>query len=238
MSRPTNEMLMAYADGELEGEERALVEAAIAADPEVAGAVAQHRALRARLSGAFDDVLAEPVPARLVALLEAPVAPAAPVVDLASRRAPRRFGPPALLAMAASLVVGVFVGLFAPRGPEAPFDASGGALLARGALAEALDGRLAAEGVVSGVRIGLSFRDRSGTYCRTFSVEDRTALAGLACSQGAGWQVEVLAAGEAAGELRAASALPPAVLAAVESKMAGEPLGAAAEAAARESGWR
>ncbi len=242
MSRPANELLMAYADGELEGEERAAVEAAMAADPEVARAVAQHHALRARLSGSYDDVLAEPVPARLAALLEAPAtlaAPAAPVVDLASRRPPRRFGAPAFLAMAASLVVGVFVGLFALRGPQAPFETTGGALLARGALAEALDVRLAAEGAATGgVRLGLSFRDRQGGYCRTFSLEDDKALAGLACRQGTDWQVEVLTASGAAGELRAASTLPPAVLAAVEARMTGEPLDAAAEAAARQSGWR
>ena len=40
------------------------------------------------------------------------------------------------------------------------------------------------------------------------------------------------------GELRTASALPIAVLQAMDSAIEGEPLDAAAEAAAREAGWR
>lgn len=235
MIKPTNEMLMAFADGELEGPERAAVEAAMAADPEVARAVERHRALRARLAVAWDDVMAEPVPARLAATL---AAPAAPVVDLASRRAPRRFGPPVWLAAAASLVVGVSVGLFVLRGPQSPFGTEDGVLVAQGALAQALDHRLAAEGSTAGVRLGLSFRDRQGAYCRTFSLEDGVPLAGLACRGGEGWQLRVLAASEPAGELRTAAAMPQAVLSTVDAAIAGEPLDARAEAAARDAGWR
>jgi len=239
MIKPTNEMLMAFADGELEGPERAAVEAAMAADPEVARAVERHRALRARLAVAWDDVMAEPVPARLAAALAAPAAvPAAPVVDLSSRRAPRRFGPPVWLAAAASLVVGVSVGLFVLRGPQSPFGTEDGVLVAQGVLAQALDHRLAAEGATAGVRLGLSFRDRQGAYCRTFSLEDGVPLAGLACRGGEGWQLRVLAASEPAGELRTAAAMPQAVLTTVNAAIAGEPLDARAEAAARHAGWR
>lgn len=239
MTKPTNEMLMAFADGELEGPERTTVEAAMAADPELARAVERHRALRARLAGAWDDVLAEPVPAQLAAVLAAPATTAAaPVVDLASRRAPRRLAPPVWLAAAASLAVGVSVGLFVLRGGEEPFGTEGGVLVAQGALAQALDHRLAAEGMTAGVRLGLSYRDRQGTYCRTFSLEDGVPLAGLACRAGEGWQLRVLAASEPAGEVRTASAMPQAVLSTVDAAIAGEPLDAAAEAAARDAGWR
>ena len=61
------EKLMAYADGELTGAERSAVEAAIAADPVLAGKVAAHRSLRGALAGAFDPVLSEALPPGLVA---------------------------------------------------------------------------------------------------------------------------------------------------------------------------
>jgi hypothetical protein len=63
-----DEKLMAYADGQLDAAEREEVEAAIASNPEVARRVEQHRALRKKLSAAFDPVLLETVPDRLVAV--------------------------------------------------------------------------------------------------------------------------------------------------------------------------
>lgn len=69
------ELLMAYADGELSAPEhaadRARVEAAMRADPQVASRVEKHRALRAKLSASFDRVLDESVPDRLVAAVRA-----------------------------------------------------------------------------------------------------------------------------------------------------------------------
>jgi hypothetical protein len=67
----TEELLMAYADGELDGAEhaadRARIEAAMRADPDVAQRIESHRALRQQLSATFDRVLDEPVPDRLIA---------------------------------------------------------------------------------------------------------------------------------------------------------------------------
>ncbi len=65
----SDEMLMAYADGELDLVARAEIEAAMARDPEVARAVERHRATAAQIRGAYDGVLAEPVPRRLAALV-------------------------------------------------------------------------------------------------------------------------------------------------------------------------
>ncbi|HEU4625592.1 MAG TPA: hypothetical protein VFS52_12545 [Steroidobacteraceae bacterium] len=65
----TEELLMAYADGELAGPEHAAdrtrIEAALRADPQIARRIESHRALRRELSASFDRVLDEPVPARL-----------------------------------------------------------------------------------------------------------------------------------------------------------------------------
>jgi anti-sigma factor RsiW len=86
MSIP-DELLMAYADGELNdaehASERAKVEAAIKADADVGRRVEQHRALRARLSTSFDRVLDEPVPDRLIAAIRR--APAAAASDNQTR---------------------------------------------------------------------------------------------------------------------------------------------------------
>jgi anti-sigma factor RsiW len=63
----SDEDLMAYADGELDTKTRAQVEEAMAADPQIARRVAEHKALRHRLRSSYDKVLDEPVPDRLVA---------------------------------------------------------------------------------------------------------------------------------------------------------------------------
>jgi len=85
----SDEMLMAYADGELDLVSRAEIEAAMAADPDLRRAVERHRALAARVKSAYQGVLDEPLPAKLASLTAAPVA--APVVELAAdcRSGPR-----------------------------------------------------------------------------------------------------------------------------------------------------
>ena len=62
----SDEMLMAYADGELDATERAEVEAAMALDPDIARRVQEHQALRKQLGGTYDRVLLETVPDRLI----------------------------------------------------------------------------------------------------------------------------------------------------------------------------
>jgi len=67
----SDDVLMAYADGELDLRTRAQVEDAIAADPQIARRVAAHQALRGTLRAGFDKVLDEPVPDRLIAAARA-----------------------------------------------------------------------------------------------------------------------------------------------------------------------
>ena len=81
--RFSDEMLMAYADGELDLVARAEIEAAMAKDPAVARAVERHRALAGKIRTAYDGVLEEPVPAELAALVADPED--ARVVELAAR---------------------------------------------------------------------------------------------------------------------------------------------------------
>ncbi|MGH8130226.1 MAG: anti-sigma factor family protein [Steroidobacteraceae bacterium] len=243
--RFSDEMLMAYADGELDLVARAEIEAAMADDPAIAHAVERHRAFAARLRSAYSGVLEEPVPERLADLVKGPVA--APVVDLASMRAERaqahalmgRWQLPRWSALAASVAVGLFVGMLLMRGPSAPYEESAVGLVAREELDVALTSQLASAASDSHVRVGISFRDRGGAYCRTFHLQREAPLAGLACRSGDEWKLQVLAAAPAReGELRPAAAMPMAVLHAVDAAIEGDPLDAAAEAAARDAGWR
>ena len=240
----SDEILMAYADGELEPARRAEVEQAMRADPAVAAAVQRHRALRADVFAAFAGVLDEPVPERL-----RPHAAASPVrVDAlraaGARPLPARWSWPRWGGMAASLAVGVLVGALGWRGMHAGGAAPavaqmGGALVAQGALAQALSQQLASEqGQGAGVTLGVSFQARDGSYCRSFTMG---SSGGLACRSGGEWRVPVLAEGEAerGGTYRqAGSAMPAAVLDAIDQRIAGPALDAQAERKARERGWQ
>jgi len=220
-----DERLAAYVDGELAEADRAAFERELAADPGLQGEVARQRDLRRRLSAAFDPVLDEPAPLRLILAAQAANAPS------------RGWRAPQWAAMAACLALGVIVGRAAlpDRGPLAARD---GALVARGELAQALDQRLAAEG--GAVRVGISFRSNDGRYCRTFqSTADK--LAGVACREPQGWTARALAAWspQPQGAYRTAGSETPApVLAAVDDLIAGAPLDAAAERAARDGHWK
>mgnify|MGYP006142523903 FL=1 len=242
--KPGDERVMAYVDGELDAAGIAEVEAAMATDPAVYAAVSQARALRSQLRQAFAPMLEEPVPERLraVALGRGPAVAAAPAVAVAlpvPRR--RRWGLPEWAAMAASLVLGIAVSQLAPGRAAGPLVSDDGRLLAAGPLAVSLEARLGAE-TGEGLRIGLSFRDREGGYCRGFQLGDGQAVAGLACRASDGrWEVPVLVtipAAPAGGLRQASTPLPDAVLAEVDRRIAGEPLDAAGERAARDAGWR
>ena len=233
----SDETLMAYADGELDPQERAAIEEAMRNDPAIANAVANHRALRSDVAAAFAGILDEPVPARLQ-----PPAPA-PVLSLDAARAERTAAKarrawswPEWGALAAMLVVGVLAGKVLPGGAPA-IAGNGGQVVAQGELASALDRQVGGQG--SGkVKVGVSFAARDGDYCRTFVMG---TSAGLACRAGGQWKIPVLSetAPEAGGGYRqAGSALPAAVLDAVDERIAGKPLDAAGEEAARARGWQ
>lgn len=238
-----DEMLMAYADGELGPAERAAVEQAMGTDPGVAAAVARHRALRQDVFAAFAGVLDEPVPAKQ---LEAAGAGRVVKLDeLRERRAATTARAPRwswqqLGGMAAMLAVGVLVGSLGvgrlgDRGDLAVARGPAGELTASGRLDEALTHQLAGAGG-GDVRVGLSFLSKQGAYCRSFVLG---ATAGLACREGGKWQVPVLAhgAGQDTAYRQAGSELPQAVLDEVDARISGATLDAVAEREARERGW-
>jgi hypothetical protein len=236
----SDEMLMAFADGELDEPTMRQLEQAIQADPALAAAVARHRALRADVFAAFVPVLDEAIPARL-----AQAAGSAQVIDLASARPPKtapkpRWSWPEWGALAAMLMVGVAVGRLQLIGEPAMVAAvgTGGTLAAQGALAQALSQQLSGTTPNSATaRIGVSFIGRDGNYCRSFLLP---ASAGLACKHGEQWEIPVMAASEASTSAYrlAGSETPPAILEAIDQRMAGKALGAQEEQAARDHGWQ
>jgi hypothetical protein len=233
-----DETLMAYADGELDELLNAEITAAIERDPALAERVARHRALRAKVAGAFSTVLDQPVPERLLAAAKGPAR--AEVLQFPARSTPAqrvRWGVREWGAMAATLVLGVLLSWnFAPSGSL--IGARDGALVARGALASALDSQLAStQRADDAVQIGLTFKSKEGGYCRSFLVP-KAGTAGLACREGGEWRIPVTAAARLSGEsLRQATSPPAAVLAAVDERIAGEALNAAGEENARLGGW-
>jgi hypothetical protein len=242
---PSDETLMAYVDGELDQQARAEVEAAMRANPDIAARVARQQALRKRVHLAFAKVVDEAVPDRLVAAARGSATPVreSNVIPL-KRKSSRQWSWPEWTSMAASLGAGAILSFLILRHSEVePITSRSGQLFANGALAQALSNQLASTQGRASVQIGVSFRDKSGDYCRTFSLSSVGALAGLACRNGDGWRVDVLARAQSGasstdGRYRpAASSIPRPVLQSVEDRIAGDPLDAQAEAAAKTAGW-
>lgn len=239
-----DETLMAYADGELDESRTAEIAAALARDPVLARRVEDHRALRAKVGDAFAALLDQPVPERLAATVRraVPAPERGEILKFPARtaRAPgaswqaRHWG-----AMAASLLLGGVISwaVFNPADPML-MPGRNGALVAEGALARALDEQLAShQGGGEPVLIGLTFRSREGSICRSFALR-QAGTAGLACRIGGEWRIPVTAGQEGSPDgLRQAAAPPPPVLQAIEARISGEALDAAAEASARSRGW-
>jgi len=256
-----DEELFAFVDGELPPEAMARITTAMQSDPQLALRVETQRALRRLLSGAHAG--APPRPPGRPPISVASVEPSKPA---AARRAeiiafpsakdkakdrprepkpaksaakPRRPLSP-WLAMAACLMAGLFIGRVAiPPLPELS-GADDAPPIATGPLAQALN-RQASGPAPGPVRVGLSFRDKAGLYCRAFQASGGTPVAGIACREPAGWRLRLIsaaapsatAAGRAAGPETSA-----AVAAAVSAMIAGQPLDPAAEAQAKAKGWK
>ena len=235
-----DEKFFAWLDGELSGTEATDMEARVASDPRLQRLAEQHRALGARLRGAFDTVAAAPVPQALRQAVEAP----SNVVDLGSwpgrLRMPNLFGPvPQWAAMAATLVLGIGLGTMVGNGGagNSPVELRGGEMYAAAALDDALERQLASAGTADAVRIGITFRDQAGAICRTFA---GSTASGLACRRGDDWQLRGLfAAPEGQGaDYRMAAAVDPNLAALVDSTIAGDAFDARQEEAALCGGWK
>ncbi len=243
---------MACADGELDEQGRFEVELAMRHDPAVAEKVRSHMVLRSAVFKAYASTLKEAVPQRL----QVAAGQSAKVVQLDSVRQLRTPPPPVAAparrrlsglewgALAATLVVGVLIGGAGVQslgaGEQfAAVEAGSGVLAAQGTLAQALSQQLAsAPAATSDVALGVSFVDQDGNYCRSFKL---SKAAGLACHSGGEWRIPVMsdsAVGAAGTYRQAGAAMPQSVLDAIDARISGKTLDAAAEKAAMSRGWK
>ncbi|WP_428630808.1 anti-sigma factor family protein [Sphingopyxis sp.] len=221
----------AFVDGELDDLTARRIEREAETNALLATEIARHRALKAQLTAHFGPVAEEAVPERLRSLLAVDHKIDTSLVD--RRDAKRaRFSAIHWGAIAASLVLGLTVGL-RPWMPAADVSTDNGTLVAAGQLARSLDTQLASnQPGDAAVRVGLSFEDKTGRYCRSF--ESRT-LDGIGCRVGDRWQLERTLRGQASGDYRQASS---GELAGVVADMMGQgALDAEDERKARDAGW-
>ncbi len=217
----------AWLDGELAPADAVRVEARVAGDPALAARAEAHREMTAELRAAFDPVMTAH----------------SDVVDFAARRVERARRIPAGLpqwAIAATLVVGLGLGTMVGGrgGSDAPVMIEGGQMVAAAALDQALDRQLASNDQRGEpLRVGLTFRNRQGNLCRSFSGD---SASGLACRESEQWRIEGLygSSGAASGDYRMAAGGDPRLAALVDEVIAGDPLDAAGEVAAQRRGWR
>jgi surface antigen len=211
MNPISDEVLMAYADGELTLDERRHIEQRLKLEPALRARLAPFVETREQIANAFDHALDEPLPQRLLdtVLRNRVIYPAwstppprklstadrvrDAIGNALSMLSPAALGfTPAMAAgMALVLAVGVTGGWMAARSKTAPslLSASGSTLVANGALAEALEtapSRSLSDPATRNVRIVpvLSFRTADGTVCREYRAREDGAKrdrAGLAC---------------------------------------------------------
>lgn len=207
--RFSDETLMAFADGELDAETRATIQAAISQDADlaqqVAQRVAQHQAMRNDVFAAFAPIVDEPVPARLRLAAAQTTSTSASAATTTSnnvlqfnaaknkdalKKPTSSWSWQQLGGLAAMLIVGVVVGKFgwqdgtslsANLSPNGGMLASvNGQVTAQGKLAQALTQQLAsAPATDSTVKIGVSFLSKEGQFCRSFLAEDGTQNPGF-----------------------------------------------------------
>ncbi len=223
--------IAAFVDGELDDLTARRMERAAETDAALAAEITRHRALMARLAEHYAPICDEPIPDRLRSLFGDVTGVN---TSLADRRETRRarFSTPHWFAIAASLVLGMTIGL-RPWIPAADVQTDNGALIAAGSLAKALETQLASnQPSDAAVRIGVSFEDKAGRYCRSF---ESARLDGIGCRDGERWRLERTLMGQKNGDYRQATSGE--LAAAAAAMMRRDALDARGERAARDAGW-
>lgn len=213
-----DEMLMAYADGELSPEESKALEALLGSDTQLRARLEPFVETRTRLASAFEHALHEPIPDRLIAAIARTPVPAQPRNNHASlgeriRNAldavqaaifPHGFSPAMAASAAVLLAVGAGSGWIAgrhasPSGLIAFKNADTGELVASGALAQTLERNASGTSGVGAhgetIVPVLSIRAKDEGVCREYRIASASAaqdVAGLACRTRDGtWRVAV-----------------------------------------------
>ena len=234
--KPSDEILMAYADGELPEADRRRVEQWIADNPEFEQVVAEHRAMRQAAKAAFEPGAEPELSAGLAGLVgDLQDSVAAPVLAPTRKRKGRRLAWPA--AVAASFLMGVMGTQFAGvqmAGTDTYLDWDEQGLVARRQLAKALDDQ-AGDAQTGAIMINASFIAGDGRYCRQFVIEGEARTGAIACLEGRNWEMVTVAA-LPAGYQAAAGGSDPLAAAAVQLGVK-EKLSPEQEAELIKRGW-
>lgn len=223
--------IAAFVDGELDDMTARRIARAAETDAALAAEIARHRALTARLAEHYAPICNERVPDRLRSLLGDLTRVDTSLADRCEARR-SRFSTLHWGAIAASLLLGLTIGL-RPWMPAADVQTDNGALIAAGSLAKALETQLASnQPSDAAVRIGVSFEDKAGRYCRSF---ESARLDGIGCREGKRWRLERTLAGQRNGDYRQATSGE--LAAAAAAMMRRNALDARGERAARDAGW-
>lgn len=212
-----DELIMAYADGQVSAEEKAWLESILAVDPAIRARLEPFLATGPGRLTAFDAVLDAPIPDRLIDTIRGTKPPvrasASARTGLFDRLFPNGFGLTPALGYAAALLAGIGIGsaiLTAPSAEQPLMVADRDGFIASGRLQSALervpsgDNKLVKEG---DIRPLLTVRDGDGRICRQYEIVGRKkGPQGLACREGDGdWRITVLTGGEAAASALNAS---------------------------------
>jgi surface antigen len=210
MTKLDEETLMAYVDGELDPRRAAEVEALLAEDAEARATAQMFRDSAALVRGAFDPILREPVPERLLAAVNAPATGKVRDIRSARRGTPSRFLPQTAWARAAAvaLLVGAGAGYLTAQWQSGALEPSARVATADPLLNEALEttasGALFARreregGIERDIMPLLTFRDANDRYCREFEStlkgpDGQQVSYGVACRERGVWQPQALMA--------------------------------------------
>ena len=247
-----DERLSALLDDALSADEARRLRERIARDPALKARMDALARADAAVRSAYSGILDEPLPARVLELLEPTARARADVVELPVRGRKSRFlslplAAAAGIALAVGLSLGVLIGPRAP-GPDplalaavAGEVAPGTDLYAVLQSAPSAASRTLAADISATPR--LTFRTTDGGYCRYVDLTNaRGTTQTLACRRDGGWRVEVasfMPAAEAeAGRLyRPASGPSEPIDTAIDALIEGSPLAAAEERELIERGW-
>ena len=245
MANITDEMLVAYADGELNDAERRMVESALPTDSDLRNRVHQFETTRRLLRTHLRSITTEPAPDHLVRLV------LSNGTNPQARARSRGFGRLAMPAAAAlfGIAIGSVVSWLATTATTSPPEELILAKSVQRTLSQALtdqpDGaRLSWDDPEGGQRgdiaLKASFRTSAG-YCRTYEVAPSgtaVSVSGVACRTEGGWQTRVAVAGPATNEFSPASGATKPIDAFLDNIDAEDPLSPAEVARRIGGGWR
>ncbi|MET0574886.1 MAG: anti-sigma factor [Mesorhizobium sp.] len=227
MTKPDfpDEMLMRFADGELDPQASAAIEAAMETDDDLVARVGLFIETRAEAKSALKPLLDEPVPEKLVTAVErmvrekqtreAAIPPSVKIIPLRPA-VPRNVSTRQWMLPIAASIAAVIGGLYgywlalSPVGEQSGLQVAGiDSTALSQALATVASGQEKQLAPSQRFRAIATFRDSAGVVCREFEVDspDRSTVISVACRQAETWRFSfaVVAPGTDAGYAPASS---------------------------------